>query len=182
MYPRLDGFCDPLMDAMTPFLNVTVTCTFPQLRPYSSAGKVAPVNVPDAPVDCACVCVGVGVGVGVAVFVGVGAGAALFVGVGVGVAFFVAVALGVALGDADCVAAGAEDFVAAGVGVGVGAVVVAAGAGVVPVEDPPDKPPDADVLVPNCGGVIARTAPREPKVPTPMSTPRFIFFPTLYTA
>ena len=159
---------------MTPFLNVTVTCTLPQLRPYSLAGNVAPVNVPDAPVDCACVWVGVGVGVGVALFVGDGAGAALLVGVGVGVAFFVAVAFGVA----DLVAAGAVDLVAAGVG----AEVVAAGAGVVPVDDPPDKPPEADVLVPNCGGVMARTAPNEPRVPTPMSTPRFIFYPRFYTA
>jgi hypothetical protein len=70
-------------------------------------------------------------------------------------------------------AAGAAVAVDAGAAVavdaGAAAVVVAAA---VPVEAvAPDKPPAADV--PNCGGVIAKTAPRLPKVPTPINSPRF---------
>ena len=30
--------------------------------------------------------------------------------------------------------------------------------------------------VPNCGGVIAKTAPSPPRVPTPINNPRFIYF------
>jgi hypothetical protein len=30
--------------------------------------------------------------------------------------------------------------------------------------------------VPNCGGVIAKTAPSPPRVPTPINSPRFIYF------
>jgi hypothetical protein len=49
--------------------------------------------------------------------------------------------------------------------------VVVAAAPLVPVAAAPDKPPDADE--PNCGGVIAKTAPKLPKVPTPINKPRF---------
>ena len=81
--------------------------------------------------------------------------------------FFVVVVVVVAA--AGVVAAGAAAVVAAGAAA---VVVVAAEVPlvVVPVVAP-DKPPDADA--PNCGGVIARTAPRLPKVPTPINSPRF---------
>jgi hypothetical protein len=37
-----------------------------------------------------------------------------------------------------------------------------------------DKPLGPEV--PNCGGVIAKTAPSPPRVPTPINNPRFIYF------
>jgi hypothetical protein len=40
-----------------------------------------------------------------------------------------------------------------------------------------DKPVDSEV--PNCGGVIAKTAPSPPRVPTPINNPRFIYFSSL---
>lgn len=78
--------------------------------------------------------------------------------------FFVAVvAAGAGVLVAACVAAGAA---AAGAAVVVLAEVLPAGAAA-----PPERPPEADE--PNCGGVIAKTAPRLPKVPTPINKPRF---------
>lgn len=113
-------------------------------------------------------------------------------GVGVGsaccVAFGVAfvVALGVAFVVALFVGAGAVAvLVADGVGVGVeatGAGVDGVGAGVDGVVLPPSALP-VELLELNCGGVIAKTAPNEPMVPTPMSSPRFISLSLLsYTA
>ena len=90
-----------------------------------------------------------------------------------GVAFGVdlVVALGVALG----VACGVELLVADGAGPGE----EAAGAGVEGAVLPPSALP-VELLEPNCGGVIAKTAPSEPTVPTPISNPRFISLSLLF--
>ena len=78
--------------------------------------------------------------------------------------FFVVVVVAAA----GVVAAGAAAVVAGAAAVVV--VVAEVPLVVVPVAAP-DKPPDADE--PNCGGVIAKTAPKLPRVPTPINKPRF---------
>jgi len=70
-------------------------------------------------------------------------------------------------------------LVVVAVGAGVLVAWVAAGAGVVVVvvvevvELPPSNFPPVDDVVPNCGGVIDRTAPRPPMVPPAISNTLF---------
>ena len=91
----------------------------------------------------------------------------LFVACGVGLVIGLVVALFVGAG-AVALFVG-DDIEATGAGVeGVDGVVV---------------PPNAlavECVEPNCGGVIASTAPSEPRVPTPISIPRFISLSLLY--
>jgi hypothetical protein len=119
-----------------------------------------------------------------------GAGAAVvFVAVGVGSAVATApefeLLLAVTAGFADLLAVAflvafvlALVLVAAGVGesvaVGVALAVATCAAG---VEEPIAGAPRAkDSLDENCGGVIAMTAPRPPKVPPAINNARFILF------
>ena len=72
-------------------------------------------------------------------------------------------------------AAGAAACVCAGAGA---AACVCAGAACVAA--PPlnvARAPPPPMPVPNCGGVIAKTAPSPPRVPTPINKPRFITSP-----
>ena len=143
-----------------------------------------PVNVP---VAVALVGVGggaaldaAGAGVEAVVLDPVGVFLVVFLGVAFGVAFLVLdflVDFGVAFVAAEVVAGAAVVALAAGV---VAAGVVAAGVArdppalKEPVEEPRAPPPRE---VPNCGGVIANTAPRPPIVPVAINSARFISLP-----
>jgi hypothetical protein len=99
-----------------------------------------------------------------------------FAGVGAAVVAAGAGVVAVVVEEDDAVAF----FVAVAVGAGVFAAWVAAGAGVVAVVVvvevvglPPSNFPPVDDAVPNCGGVMDRTAPRPPMVPPAISITLF---------
>ena len=138
-----------------------------------------PVNVP---VAVALVGVGVGAALDAA---GAGVEAVVLDPVGVFLVVFLGVAFGVAFLVLDFLVDFGVAFVAAGVVAGAAEVALAAGvvaAGVArdppalkePVEEPRAPPPRE---VPNCGGVIANTAPRPPIVPVAINSARFISLP-----
>jgi hypothetical protein len=118
----------------------------------------APVNVPDTPAGFGAAGVGVAAGVDFVVVGVVVPVVALFV-----LFFFLEVVVAF--------------FVAAGAG-------VAAGVDVVPPEPlanelvPPDNevpvPSASPLVLPNCGGVIERTAPNPPTVPPAIKKKRFV--------
>jgi hypothetical protein len=137
---------------------------------------VFPSNVPVTPADAAgVVCAGVGAA---ELFVGLLAALVGALALFVGLLAALVGALALFVGALALFVGALALFVGAlALLVGAAAALVASATG---AELDAARPGNADKPlgpeVPNCGGVIAKTAPSPPRVPTPINNPRFIYF------